>query len=216
MKTALVALALAALLLALFAITQALDIPLLSDERPSLGRAGIGAAALGVALLVSDVVLPVPSSAVMLAHGSLFGAVLGGLLSLAGSLGAAACGWWLGRRGTAWLDRVIAPAERSRGAEIVADYGALAIVMSRPVPVLAETVSVMAGALEMSLPRLLGFALIGSLPPAAGYAIAGAAANRGGVALPIIATLAATSSLIWLAGRWRRRAVAPPPPKRAS
>ncbi len=37
---------------------------------------GVVAALVGVGLLVADVVLPVPSSVVMLAHGALFGVVL--------------------------------------------------------------------------------------------------------------------------------------------
>ena len=67
MRTALVAGAVAAVLLGVFILAHALDVPLLSDERPVLGPAGVAAAVSGVALLVSDVVLPVPSSGVMAA-----------------------------------------------------------------------------------------------------------------------------------------------------
>jgi len=62
------AVAICATLLALFGLAHALDAPVLSDESPDLGRAGAGAAAAGFALLAGDVVLPVPSSAVMVAN----------------------------------------------------------------------------------------------------------------------------------------------------
>jgi hypothetical protein len=67
-------------------------VAVLTDPAPQLAQDGPAAAAVGVGLLVVDVVLPVPSSAVMVAHGALFGVVLGALLSLLGSVGAAMVG----------------------------------------------------------------------------------------------------------------------------
>lgn len=54
--------------------------------------AGAVAAAVGVGLLVADVVLPVPSSVVMVAHGALFGVGLGAALSMLGRIGNAVVG----------------------------------------------------------------------------------------------------------------------------
>src|SRR5215211_6626130 len=50
-------------------------------------------------LLVVDVVLPVPSNLVMIAHGALFGVAIGTFLSLVGSIGAALVGFAIGQRG---------------------------------------------------------------------------------------------------------------------
>lgn len=194
-------------LLALFLAAQALEVPILSDETPSLGAAGPGAAAAGVALLVVDVVLPVPSSGVMLTNGALFGAAAGASLSLAGSMGAAAMGWWIGRRGERLLARVVPPSERAQAALLVTG-GGWAVTLTRPIPVLAETVAIMAGATGMPLARLLPYALLGSVPPAVGYGVAGATIDGGGAALPVLVAALALSACAWAAGR-RLSTVAP-------
>src|ERR1700741_1807610 len=85
--------------LALFGVATALGIPILSDPSPWMGRGDAVAAGVGVGLLAADVFLPVPSSAVMLAHGALFGVWTGALLSIVGSLGAAAVGFGVGWAG---------------------------------------------------------------------------------------------------------------------
>jgi uncharacterized membrane protein YdjX (TVP38/TMEM64 family) len=162
--------------LALFLVVEALGVPILTDPAPWMRRGGILAAAVGVGLLVADVLLPVPSSLVMVAHGALFGVAVGTLLSLAGSLGAGLFGFWLGKRGGRVLERVMTQAERERADALLKRWGALAIVVTRPVPILAETVAIMAGASSMSLARVALAVVAGSLPPALVYALAGAAA----------------------------------------
>ena len=168
--------AIAAFFLALFLMVEALGVPILSDPTPWMRRGGILAASIGVGLLVADVLLPVPSSLVMVAHGALFGVVGGTLLSLAGSLGAGLFGFWLGKRGGRLLERVVTRRERERAEELLKRWGALAIIVTRPVPILAETVAIMAGASSMGLGRVALAVLAGSLPPALVYALAGAAA----------------------------------------
>src|ERR1051325_10896407 len=73
-----------AFFLGLFFLVEALGVPLLVEPTPWLNRGGALAAILGVGLLIADVLLPVPSSLVMVAHGALFGVIGGTLLSLAG------------------------------------------------------------------------------------------------------------------------------------
>jgi hypothetical protein len=61
-----------AFFLCLFFVVEALGIPLLVDPTPWLKHGGVLAAVLGVGLLIADVLLlPVPSSLVMVAHGAL-------------------------------------------------------------------------------------------------------------------------------------------------
>src|SRR5918997_4884756 len=192
-RTIAAAAAIASGLFFLFLLAHALELPLLSDETPALGEAGPGAAIAGVALLIADVVLPVPSSGVMLANGALFGAVAGAALSLAGSMGAAALAWWVGRRGR------LVPASESPQAALLAERGGWAVTISRPVPVLAETVAIMAGAVGMPLRRLLPYALLGAVPPAVGYGVVGAAAGASDAALPVFAAVLAVSACVWVA-----------------
>src|SRR5437763_10869108 len=132
-----------AFFLILFFVVEFLGIPLLTDPTPWMQHGGVLAASLGVGLLIADVLLPVPSSLVMVAHGALFGVVIGTLLSLLGSVGAALFGFAIGRRGGRLLTRVVSPEERARADYLLGRWGSLAIVVTRPIPVLAETVAIM-------------------------------------------------------------------------
>lgn len=191
-----------AFFLMLFFVVEALGVPLLVDPTPWMQHGGVLAAALGVGLLIADVLLPVPSSLVMVAHGALFGVWTGTFLSLLGSVGAALFGFAIGRRGGKLLERVVSPVERNRADQILARWGALAIVVTRPIPLLAETVAIMAGASpSLSWGQMALAALVGSLPPALLYALTGAAvANFQSTALMFGVVLLVTGSF-WLTGR---------------
>lgn len=185
----------------LFLVVEALGVPLLSDPIPWMRHGGVAAASIGVGLLIADVVLPVPSSLVMVAHGALFGVLWGTMLSLLGSLGAAAFAFAIGRRGGGLLERVVTPAERARAGNILDRWGPLAIVVTRPVPLLAETVAIMAGASSMSWWSVIVASFVGSLPPALLYALTGAAVadfQSTGLMFGVVLLVA---GLFWLMGR---------------
>lgn len=191
-----------AFFLLLFFIVEALGVPLLTDPTPWLGRGGALAAVIGVGLLIADVLLPVPSSLVMVAHGALFGVLGGTLLSLLGSVGATMFGFALGRRGGKLLERLVTPAERERADYLLKRWGALAIIVTRPVPLLAETVAIMAGTSSLGWGRVALSALAGSLPPALLYAITGASvANLQNTAL-VFGFVILIAGLFWVIGRW--------------
>ena len=193
--------ALLAFFMILFFIVEALGFPLLSDPTPWMKRGGVVAAILGVTLLVADVLLPVPSSLVMVAHGALFGVVVGTLLSWLGSAGAALFGFAIGRRGGKILERLVTPAERARADNLLARWGALAIIVTRPVPLLAETVAIMAGASKMSWRSVICASLAGSLPPALLYALTGAAVASFQNTSLMFGVVLMVAGLFWLAGR---------------
>jgi uncharacterized membrane protein YdjX (TVP38/TMEM64 family) len=195
---------LCALMLALFGLVQLLEVPVLSEESPDLGRAGVGAAVASFALLAADVVLPVPSSGVMIANGVLFGWLPATALSLAGSVASALLGGAIGRRGGALLHRLVAPDRQPSVAEAIQRRGAFMIIVTRPVPIVAETTAILAGAAGMSYGRLAAAAAIGSLPPAVLYSLAGAVAGSFGHAALVFAGVLALSALVWLADRRRR------------
>lgn len=190
-----------AFFLLLFFVVEALGVQLLTDPTPWMRHGGVLAAALGVSLLVADVLLPVPSSLVMVAHGALFGVVIGTLLSLLGSVGAALFGFAFGRRGGKLLERIVTPEERARADKMLARWGTLAVVVTRPVPILAETVAIMTGASSVGWLRMTLASFAGSLPPALLYALTGAAyANFQSVVLMFAATLLVAGSF-WLIGQ---------------
>ena len=190
-----------AFFLLLFFAVEALGFQLLRDPTPWMRRGGVPAAALGVSLLIADVLLPVPSSLVMVAHGALFGVVMGTLLSLFGSMGAALLGFVIGRRGGRLIERVVTPEERERANKMLARWGALAVVVTRPVPILAETVAIMTGASSLGWLRMALASFAGALPPALLYALTGAAyANFQSLVLMFTAMVLVAGSF-WSIGR---------------
>ena len=180
-----------AAMLATFVVIELLGVETLTDPEPLLGAERALAAVAGTGLLIVDVFLPVPSSGVMLAHGALFGIFVGAGLSLFGSVGAFALGFGLGRGGARAVERLVSEEERGRADRLLRRWGVLAIVVTRPVPILAETTAFVAGTSSLGWRPSLVAALVGSLPAALLYAVAGAlaasfAAGAVGLAVAIL------------------------------
>ncbi|MFN8393410.1 MAG: VTT domain-containing protein [Bacteroidia bacterium] len=162
-------------MLVLFFVGQALHLPFL-EENPDywLGQEKWVAGMAGMGLLVADVVAPVPSSIIMFANGVLFGVILGSLLSIVGGLGASLTGYWIGTRGEAAGRRWMGDEALRRAKVFFERHGMVAVVVSRPIPILAEAIGIIAGLSGMSLKRVILGSLLGLLPAAVLYAIAGA------------------------------------------
>jgi uncharacterized membrane protein YdjX (TVP38/TMEM64 family) len=195
--------------LGLFFVAQALEVPFVRDPTEWMGAGGVVTAALGVGVLAADVLLPVPSAGVMLLHGAFFGIMIGTALSLAGSIGAAVVGFRLGRAGERWVSRLVSPAERTRADRMLARWGLLAIVISRPIPILAETVVILAGASPLRWEHVVLAASAGSLPPAFLYAVAGATTGSWASATMVFAGVLLMSAAMWLTGAARPDRAAP-------
>jgi uncharacterized membrane protein YdjX (TVP38/TMEM64 family) len=190
-------------LLAVFLLFGALA-PGSFESMADIPRARLAAAAAGVLLLSVDVVVPVPSSLVMVALGARFGVVTGTLLSLSGMLGAGLAGYWLGRAGAGTARHVVPAAAWTRADRWLMRWGPAAIVASRPIPILAETVVMLAGASRMA-PRQVALAtVVGSIPPALVYALIGAAVASADVRAAAFAGCVAIT-LVTLALSWARR-----------
>ncbi|HEY0712083.1 MAG TPA: VTT domain-containing protein [Polyangia bacterium] len=188
--------------LALFGIAEALQIDLLVDPSPQLGHGGIVAAGVSFGLLVGDVFLPVPSSLLMVANGALFGLVAGAGLSLAGSLGATLLGFFIGRRSGRLIEKLVTPAEKARADRLLARWGALAVLLTRPLPLLSETVAILAGASPMGWGRLALASLLGAAPWCAVYAWTGERSRglHAGIAAAAAPSAAVFAFVILLAG----------------
>jgi uncharacterized membrane protein YdjX (TVP38/TMEM64 family) len=183
-----------------FLVVEVIDVPLLKEPSTWLGGASMLTALLGIGLLAADVILPVPSSVVMVANGALFGVIGGTLLSVGGSTGAALIGFSIGRRGGPLMARLVPPKERARADHLLSRWGGLAMVVTRPVPLLAETVAIMAGTSPLGWRQAALASFIGSLPPALLYALTGAttAALTSGVLMFGLVLLVA--GIFWLVG----------------
>ncbi|MGH4021815.1 MAG: TVP38/TMEM64 family protein [Pseudonocardiaceae bacterium] len=187
--------------LASFLVAEAFSPPLLDDPASWLPGGGLLAGVAGVGLLVADVVLPVPSSLVMVVHGALFGVAVGTALSLLGGVGSALAGYGLGRWGGPPLLRsVCSETERDRADRLVRRWGLLAVTATRPVPLLAETVAVVAGASSLGSVRTTVAATAGSIPAALLYAVAGSLGIGAPSGLVVFAVVIAIAASLWIAG----------------
>jgi uncharacterized membrane protein YdjX (TVP38/TMEM64 family) len=188
-------------LLLLFVLASASGVALLEDPTPLLRGGKIAAAVAGVLLLVVDVFLPVPSSLVMVAHGALFGAATGTVLSVVGSTAAALTGFAVGRAGNDAIRRFVTPGEHDRAGAMLQRWGVLAIAVSRPVPILAETVAILAGSSPLTWRQAALSAAAGSLVPSLLYAWAGAHAQGVVSHIIIFSGVLAVSAVLWAFGR---------------
>lgn len=151
-------------------------------------RHGRALAAIALTLLLAvDLVLPLPSSALMMLSGSLFGTTLGTAISFVGSTLSATLGFAVCRRiGVPAFTRVCGEAETSRLSASLARLSPWLVLLTRAAPMLAELAACLAGLAAWSLWRFLGCVALGTAPVAWIYAAAGAnARDASGVALAV-------------------------------
>jgi|688.fasta_scaffold242498_2 uncharacterized membrane protein YdjX (TVP38/TMEM64 family) len=165
---------------------------------------GPWAAAAGVALLVADIALPIPSTIVMSALGATYGFWVGSLLSILGSMlaGLTAYGLarWAGRPAAIWIageDGLV------RTEELFARGGAWLVLTSRWLPILPEAVACLAGLARMPFRTFFWALTVGSVPLGLTFAWIGTLTeDREGLALALSAGLPIGAWL--LSQRWRR------------
>lgn len=185
----------------LFAAVEALGVPLLTDPSPWLDRGGWAAVFVGTGLLVVDLVLPVPSSVIMVANGAIFGVVIGSILSLVGSNGAAMVGFLIGRRGGSLLGRVVMPAEIEQANRLLDRWGLLAIIVTRPVPLLAETMAIIAGTSRLDARRVFVAVVVGAVPASIIYAVTGALASSIASGFIVFVLVILLAGVFWFTGK---------------
>lgn len=143
--------------------------------------------AIGMGLIVVDLVLPIPATAIMSALGYLYGAVLGGLAGGTGSMIAGLIAYFstrlMGRRAAVFL---AGEKDLNRVEKFFARRGALAVAITRPMPILPEVTSCLAGMAGMPLRIYVISLACGSLSTGFVFATVGAL----GVSQPWVAIVA--------------------------
>jgi uncharacterized membrane protein YdjX (TVP38/TMEM64 family) len=162
-------------------------------------------AALTVAILASDILLPVPSSLVSTIAGAQLGIVAGTAASWLGMTLGAVLGFCLARfwgRGlVAWLCK---PEDVARLDLLGERYGSGMLIMTRALPVLAEAAVLLTGVARMRFRRFFLIVALGNLGIALVYSVLGQLARSQGelplamgasIALPLLATTIARRRL---------------------
>jgi uncharacterized membrane protein YdjX (TVP38/TMEM64 family) len=199
----------ALIILACFGLAMWWGHPMFTDPVPYLGNAGPGAMILSCLLLASDVLLPVPSSIIMIANGTMFGLGMGTMASMLGGLMAVFVGWGLGRWGSERIKRWTGSASMEQAKKFMDRWGYLAILLSRPIPVLAETIVIMAGSLRMSPWRVGLYSAAGLIAPSILYAYAGSEAADAPQAWQSFMWVVGIAVLAWIAARIFQQKVQP-------
>jgi len=142
----------------------------------------------------------VPSSVVMVLSGVAFGVWWGALLAFVGSISGEWLGFELARKyGTSLSTRFIGDEnERRRLNDALVTHGAAAIAVTRALPVVMETMSIVAGLSPMRRSTFLIASTIGTAPIVVVYAYAGAKSRETGSLVPAIVILLAVAAAGWI------------------
>jgi uncharacterized membrane protein YdjX (TVP38/TMEM64 family) len=136
---------------------------------------GMWAWAVAVGLICADLVIPVPSPAIMAALGLIYGALGGGAIAAAASFLAALIGYGVCRLiGPGAAKWIVGDHEIGRLSGFFERYGFWAIALSRWLPAVPEVLACLAGMTRMTVSKFLIANLIGSLAVGFAYAWFGA------------------------------------------
>jgi len=184
----------------LFLFVNWFDIPFLSSPEYLEEENSIMVMSISILLLASDLFLPVPGSIIMMGNGAVFGIVLGTTISLTGSLLSSVLGFFIGSRFKRLANKLISNKDFHNGKLFIEKYGQVAIIASRPVPLMSETVIILTGILGYDFRKMAINSFLGLLPASLIYALIGVALidPRYSIFSLLIALL--LSGLIWVIG----------------
>ncbi|MFM9011733.1 MAG: VTT domain-containing protein [Planctomycetota bacterium] len=158
-----------------------------------------------VGILAADILLPVPSSLVTTLGGASLGVVTGTVCGWLGMTLGSLAGWLLGRgcarRGVAALDADARATLASRERQ----FGPLVVVLTRPLPILAEAAALLAGAAAMPLTSFLAASASANLAIALAWSLAGSLGHGADslqwVTVAAVAAPALVATLVAMRGR---------------
>lgn len=147
--------------------------------------------------LSSDIVLPVPSSLVMYLNGAVLGVFGGMVLSFASSFLAAFVGYFIGKFSALGFSIE----KNSKAAAVMQRYSVFAIIITRGIPILSESICLTAGFNRMNLKLYLLLNAIGYLPICIIYAWFGSMALDFNLFLLSFICSILLSLALWVFGR---------------
>lgn len=159
---------------------------------------GWTSASIIAALLALDVFLPVPSSIVSTGAGVLLGFWRGAAVIWAGMVIGCAIGYAFGARAAGAARKLVGEDSLAKAGKVMERHGSWALVICRPIPVLAESSIVFAGLVRSPVAPFAWLTTLSNLGIAIAYAAVGAFSMKtesflwtfaGAIALPGIAML---------------------------
>ena len=159
---------------------------------------GYATALIIIALLATDIVLPVPSSLLSTACGALFNIVPGAVVSWIGMTLGCMIAYGIGiKLGLPVIQKLADIDSIAKSQNLFKKYGYWGLVLARPIPVLAETTAIMGGISGMTVTSFASAVALSNLGISVVYASAGALLPAvavfwvivGGISLPLLVWL---------------------------
>jgi uncharacterized membrane protein YdjX (TVP38/TMEM64 family) len=152
---------------------------------------------ISFSVLLVDIILPIPSSIVMYLNGYILGTLTGSLVSLASLSIGALIGYYIGKLSSYGLRAK----EDQHTKEIISKYGVLAIIITRGIPVISESICFVYGYHKMPIKHYFLFNLIGYTPLCLLYAYFGKVGYDKNTFLLSFGFSLLMAALLWLIGK---------------
>ena len=154
-------------------------------------------AAISFFILLGDILLPVPSSIVMYLNGYVLGILSGACLSFVSLLAGSCVGYYLGK----FTSMGVMAKKDERAHLFLLKYGAFAILITRGIPILAESICMVCGYNKMLFKQYILLNAIGYIPLCLLYAFFGQSGyDQNNLLLSFIASLL-VSAAFWFLGK---------------
>ena len=128
---------------------------------------------LSFVLLTSDIVLPIPSSLVMILNGKVLGVFSGAALSLVSGVLSSCIGFYFGRKANAFIDRFFSQSEKEMSRKLFDRFGNIAIIISKALPIISEAISFVSGTASVTFKTFLVYSIVGHFIVSFVYAYVG-------------------------------------------
>jgi uncharacterized membrane protein YdjX (TVP38/TMEM64 family) len=154
-------------------------------------------ASLSFIILVSDIILPVPSSIVMYSNGAILGMLNGFLLSLISVILSSVVGYFIGRGSSAILKSEVDVSAK----KILEKYGYPAVLITRGIPIISESVCIVCGFNRYNFVVYLALNVAGYIPICLIYAYFGSIAANQNLFFISLGSSLLVSFLLWVFGK---------------
>lgn len=115
-------------------------------------------------LLSSDFLLPIPSSIIMYLNGLNLGFVYGLIVSLTSCIVSSFLGYYLGNIFRHKIDKYYTSEQIMLSEKFIYRFGGIGIILSRGIPILSESTSVICGNLNYNFKKFIYLNFIGYIP----------------------------------------------------
>ena len=152
---------------------------------------------IAILLLMSDLILPIPGTAVMVTLGLIYGPIVGGIVGSIGSILSGVVAYLLCLKfGREIAIKIAGDKAIQQGENIFERTGAWLVVLSRWLPVMPEVIACMAGLSRMPSRLFIAALATGSIPLAFIFSIIGASSKENPKLTIILSILA--PAVLWL------------------